>query len=454
VISDWSALSDTLDGPLTRPGTDGFDADNTGFDLAVRHRPDASVGATGPDDIRAAVRFAGTHQLPVGVVATGHGATVAADGGLMINTRRLNAVQVDAPACTASVQAGATWGQVVQACAPHGLAPLCGAAPGVGAVGYTIGGGIGVLGRRYGFAADHVRRFGLVTADGEHRDVTPEQQPDLFWGVRGGVGNFGVVTDLEIELMPVPDFYAGGLFFAGRDAAEVLAAFLECTTNAPDELSLSVALVRFPDLAVLPPPLRGQFCVHVRVTHLGTDSAGERLIAALRRVGPPLLDSVRRLPFSEVGTIHSDPVGPMEVTTRSVVLTHLDDAALHTVLDYSGVTSPFMIELRQLGGALGRPPAIPNSVGHRQGTFNLFTSAYPSPSGTALAGAAQQRFIDDLAPWSAGGALVNFLTGSHVTLEDVCTAYDPADWVRLRALKTTWDPSNLFRFNQNIPPNG
>src|ERR1700761_3933965 len=198
--------------------------------------------------------------FPSGGQPPGHGPTAATDGGLLLTTRRISAVEVDAASRTARLQAGTTWAQVIEAAAPFGLAPLAGAAPSVGAVSYTLGGVLSPLGRRYGFAADHVRAIEVVTADGELRRVTPGTYPDLFWAMRGAGSNFGVVTSLEIDLMTVPDFYGGGLFFPGEARSAVLAAFARCALAAPDSLSLSVAVLTFPDAPVLPPTLRGRHC--------------------------------------------------------------------------------------------------------------------------------------------------------------------------------------------------
>ena len=306
------------------PGDEGYPAESTGFDLSVPQRPALIVGATTTDDVVAAVRFARSHGLFVGVQATGHGPTVAADGGLLINTGRMTAVDVDSVNRTARLQAGTQWTQVIEAAAPFGLAPLSGSAPSVGAVSYSLGGGIGVLSRRFGFGADHVRAIEVVTADGELRRVTAEDSPDLFWAMRGAGSNFGVVTSIEVDLVAVPELYAGGLFFPGDERADVLAAFVECAATAPDALSLSVAVYTFPDLPTLPAAVRGRHCCHVRVTHQGPAAEAETFLGTLRGAGTVLLDTVRSLPLTEIGTIHNDRTAPLDVHSRSLVLRRLD----------------------------------------------------------------------------------------------------------------------------------
>ena len=270
------ALDRVLAGRAYRPGSPGFDAACAGFDLAAIPAPDVAVRAASEADVSTAVRFAARHGLPVAVRATGHGTIPGADGGVLIDTRAMSAVTVDPARRTATIGAGATWAPVLAACAPLGLAPLCGSAPGVGAVSYTLGGGLGPIGRRYGYSADRVRRLRVVTATGEPREVTADTEPELFWAIRGGGGNFGVTTELEIDLMPVPRLYGGGLFFPGQAAPELLAAFGRCTAVAPDELSLSIAFITFPDIDPVPAPLRGRFVAHLRVAYLGAPARPRR----------------------------------------------------------------------------------------------------------------------------------------------------------------------------------
>lgn len=440
-------------GPVLQPGDGGYAAELAGFDLAVEQRPAVVVGATGAADVVAGVRHALDAGLAVGVQATGHGITVPADDALLVTTRRADAVRVDPTGRTAWVEAGAVWSRVLHEAAPHGLAPLAGSAPAVGVVSYTLGGGLGVLGRRWGFSADHVRRLDVVTADGLLRRVTADEHPDLFWALRGGGGNVGVVTGMEVALVELAELYGGGLFFPGEDAGEVLTALLAAGRDAPDEVSLSAAIMTFPDLPAVPPPLRGRWCCHVRVSATGSPARCEEVIASVRRAATPLVDTVRTMPVTEVGTIHNDPTTPLATNSRSLVLRTADDDTLAAILRHTGPHTSFVIEVRQLGGALGREPAVPNAVGHRHGAYTVFATAYPHPGGPAASdGAAEQALLDDLRPWSDGGALVNFLAGPHVTTDDVRAAYEPDRWARLVEIKTAWDPDNVFRINHNVPP--
>ncbi len=361
------------------------------------------------------------------------------DGGLLITTRHLTGVQVDPQRQVARVAAGATAADVLAATTPHGLAAPVGAAPGVGYISYSLGGGLGPLGRSTGYAADYIRRLEVVTADGTERTVTADDHPELFWALRGGGGNLAAVTGIEIDLLPIADLYGGGLYFAEDRALDVLQAFGRCIDSAPAELSLSLAFVSFPDLAVLPAALRGRFCAHVRVAYLGDAETAERHLAGLRGL-TPLLDTVRRLPVSDIGSIHADPSAPTRVVSNSVALS--TDTVLGQVAPFIGPSEPFVLELRHLGASLADQPAIPDAVGHRLARLNLFTSAYPTAEPVA-AGAAQRRVYEALAPASAGGPLRTFLPTSY---PDATTCYEPDTATELAALKTTWDAGNLFRF--------
>ncbi|MEU7814753.1 FAD-binding protein [Pseudonocardia sp. NPDC049154] len=437
--------------PGPSAGTSGFDAACAGFDLAAIPTPDVAVSVTSESDVTAAVRFAADHGLPVAVRATGHGPIPGVDHGLLIDTRALSTVSVDGSRSTATIGAGATWAPVLAACAPLGLAPPCGSAPDVGAVSYTLGGGLGPFGRSHGWAADRVRRLGLVTAAGSLREVTPESDPELFWACRGGGGNFGVVTELEIDLVPAGSLYGGGLFLPGEAAAEILAAFGRCTAEAPDELTLSVAFVTFPDVDPVPPEVRGRFVGHVRVAYLGPLSEAEDLIKPLRAVATPLLDTVRPLAVTEIGTIHADPVLPQPVACGGAILPRWDDAAIAVLVDEVSVSKPHMLELRHLGGALARPPAVSNAVGHRDAYYNLFTSAYPGQTFADAVGL-QTALYERLLPWTGGRALYNFAASPGGRPVDARTAFDEPTYSRLRSVKTAWDPDNLFRFCIDIPP--
>ncbi|WP_395106614.1 FAD-binding oxidoreductase [Actinomadura sp. SCN-SB] len=304
---------------VIRPGEPGYDAERLGLNRAAESHPACVVAAVDERDVVAAVRMAAEQGRPVGVMATGHGQAVPADGAVLVNTSRMDGVTVDPAAATAWVEAGTRWSRVLECATWHGLAPLNGSSPSVGAVGYRMGGGAGLLGRRFGFAADHVRRLRMVGADGRSYDVTAESDPDLFWAVRGGKDNFGLVVGMEIDLFPVSHLDGGGLYFAGEATAEVLHGYAEWTRRVPETMASSVLLAHHPDLPGVPEPLRGRF-----VAHSGGMAEGGRLVRPLRKLGPLLLDTVRKMPYAEVGSIHHDPADePYVAYDRNVLLKDL-----------------------------------------------------------------------------------------------------------------------------------
>jgi FAD/FMN-containing dehydrogenase len=451
---DRRELQDAIQGSVYEPGEPGYDEERAGFNLAIQQTPSVIVAVNDASDVSAAVRFAAARGLPVSVQATGHGATGPGDGAVLVSTRRLTGLWIDPTTRTARVEAGVRWQQVIDEAAKHGLAPLNGAAPTVGVVSYTLGGGLGPLARPYGWAADRVRSVELVTADGEVRTVDAVRHPDLFWGVRGGKGNFGIATALEFELVPVARIYGGGLFFPGESASEVLHAYRRWVETVPDEMTSSVALLRLPPLPEFPEPLRGRLVVHVRISYAGTAEGGERLIEPLRAIGPRVLDTVAEMPYTEVAAIHMDPVDPIPGYERTMSLRTLDDAAVDALLTVAGPdsdTSLLLIELRHLGGALRRQPAHPNAVGNRDAAFTLLAVSIGGPEEGPGIVEAEDRVMAVMEPWATGGLLLNFL-GGGVSPERHRDAWDPETYERLQELKVRYDPDNVFRVNINVVP--
>ncbi|MCX3061828.1 FAD-binding oxidoreductase [Streptomyces beihaiensis] len=441
-------------GPVLRPGDPGYDEERLGYNVALDDRPAVVVGASGTEDVRAAVRYAAAVGLGVAVQATGHGVSRATDGELLISTRRMRSVRIDPERAVATVAAGTRWQEVVAAAAPYGLAPLNGSNPGVGAVGYTVGGGIGLLGRRYGYAADHVRRLDVVTADGRLRTATAEQEPDLFWAVRGGKGNFGIVVTMEVDLFPVAELYGGGLYFGAGESAAALHAYAEWTASVPEEMSSSVQLIRYPDLPALPPELRGRHVTHIRVAWSGDPAEGERWVRPLRAAGPALRDTVRAMPYARVGSIHHEPPGPVSVYDRNAALRELTPAAVDTLLGLAGPDAgqPYFAEVRHHGGAYARPPRVANAVAGRDAAFLLFSTSVLEPGGLPVVRAAHDGLYGAMRPWSTGGAFVNFFGIDDTGAERVRAAYTAVDHARLTRVKAAYDPENLFRLTYPVEP--
>ncbi|MFI6293641.1 FAD-binding oxidoreductase [Nonomuraea sp. NPDC050790] len=422
--------------------SDRYDGERTGFQLSASHRPDVIFAAETAADVRAAVAHAAGRELPVAVQATGHGMPGASDGGVLITTGRMDGVRVDPATATAWIEAGTPWSKVVEAAAPHGLAPLSGAAPAVGALSYTLGGGIGLMARKHGYAADHVRSIEVVTAGADLVLATPDKEPDLFWALLGGRGNFGVATRLEIALVPLRTLFGGGLFFDGFDAVH---AWREWVAGAPEELTSSVAVIPFPDAPFVPEPLRGRRVTHVRIAYLGTPEAGAALIAPLRAHAKPLMDTVKEIPYTASGTIHNDPTEPVAAQSSHSLLRELPPQAIEA----TRALESNIIEIRHLGGALSRPTATPNAVGNREAAYLYAVLSRGSEVTNEHA-----ETEAALRPWSTGGKALNFLFTAHATEENVKRAFTPEAYERLRSLKRAYDPADLFRHTHRIPPQG
>ena len=418
-------------------------AEAAGFNTAVVHRPAVVVAATSAADVAAAVGFARAEGLAIAVQATGHGAAAVADDTVLVSTRRMRGVQVD-PACrVARVQAGVRWRAVIDAAVPHGLAPLSGSSSGVGVVGYTLGGGMGLLARRHGFAADHVRSAELVTPAGEIRTVTAQNDPELFWAVRGGQSRFGIVTALEFGLVPVPEFFGGAMLFTADAVEEVLHAWAAWAPSMPEEVTTSVALLRLPPVDSVPPPLRGVVSLAVRFGFTGSPEAGEALLAPIRRAAVPVLDSVGPMSYAAVDGIHMDPPDPLPAVTRGSLLRGMPADLVDTLLAVAGPARDVPLvaaEVRLMGGALGRPAPVPNVVAGRDAAFSLSVVAPAPPPLLETAHAVTAGVVSALAPWSTGTSLVNF--AGHGDDQD--SAWTPDVLERLRRVKATVDPHDLF----------
>lgn len=457
---------DVLAGPLFLPGDSGFDEECAGHNRAIRHRPPLVAGATGPADVMNAVKVATEHGLPVGVICTGHGASVPADGALLISTKRMQGVRVDPFARVASVEAGVRWERVIHEAAPFGLAPASGSSPRVGAVGYTLGGGLPLLGRSLGYAADHVRSIDVVTAHGTLRQATADQYPDLFWALRGGQGNFGVVTSMQIGLFPVATIYGGGLYFRGSDAPQVLNAYRRWLRSVPDEMASSIALTRYPWHYGAAGDLRGRFVAHVRIAFHGSAADGERIITPLREAARTVRDTVAERPYSDAGGIHADPEQPFAYYERTGCLAGFDEDAADMLCDLVGpdASCPLeLAELRHLGGALARPATVPNAAGNREAAFLLYVVGTADPASRDQVSAVTDyadMVLQRMAPWSTGQASLNFLgleeTGTAAARDaetgTARSAFAAGDYRRLASVKRRYDPENMFRICHNIPP--
>lgn len=444
-------LRSAVAGPVLAAGDPALPAEAGAFNLAVTHHPAALVGATSAEDVAAAVGWAAARDLPVAVQATGHGPMAAADGAVLVTTGRMREVSVDQARRLARAAAGVRWSEVVTAASPHRLAPLSGSSSHVGVMGYTLGGGLGHLSREYGFAADLVTRVTMVTADGRVRHVDADSDPDLFWAVRGGKANFGLVTELEFALVPVASIVGGSVFYAAESAADALHRYRTWTPTLPEQTTTSIALVRMPDLPAVPEPLRGRFVVHLCFAHNGAGEEGEALLAPMLSAGRVVLSAVGPMPYSAADSIHQDPTEPSPSWSDSLLLRSLDAATVDALLAVAGpaVDSPLvMVELRHLGGALARQPAVADAVASREGAFLAYVVGLMPPELATVVPVAGRSVLAALAPWSVGTSMLNFL--GRATPERLAAVWAPEDHRRLMEVKDAVDPSNVFRVGHSL----
>jgi hypothetical protein len=356
-----------LTGQVYGPGDEGYDERRRAMNPAVEHRPLAVVEALAAADVRAAVEAARRQQLPIAVQATGHGTYAAVDGGILLRTGGMATVLVDPDRQTVRVGPGTRWAQVLAAAAPFGLAPLSGSSPSVGVTGYTLGGGMSWLARRYGLAADSVVRADVITADGRLVTATADRNPDLFWALRGGGGNFGLVTSLEFRLYPVPSVFAGATYFSASGAGEFLARYRGWAAHAPDAMSTAVVLWTMPDTDDVPPMLRGRRVLMLKVMYAGPVDEARRLLAPLwSAAGRPLHDEMRQMAYADAAMGGS----------AARYLDFFPDLTDPVVEALIGLEST--VEVRHWGGAIARPGPDAGPAAHRAADPSSTSSATPA----------------------------------------------------------------------------
>lgn len=448
-MTSYEQLRERIVGPVLTAADPGFVEEASGFNLAVSHSPDVVIGVTSTDDVAEAVRFAAGEGMRVHIQATGHGAHHPISGGMLLATRRLDDVTVDAETGIASVGAGAPWRVVQAAATARGLTGIPGSSMGVGAVGYTLGGGLGPLSRSHGFTSDYVRGFEVVTANGDTVVADDTENPELFWALRGGKLGLGVVTRMQIELVKLDSLYAGSVIFAEEHLERALRGWIDWTNSAPDEVTTSVAVMNLPDIEMVPPPLRGRRVLSLRFAFPGDAGDGERLAAPLRSLAPALLDALGPLDAANLGQIHNDPDQPGVGWSRGMLLGDLDQDFASRLLERigAGTTAPLMVaELRHLGAATTRDVPGGSAVGGRASSYALTLVGVPDPD---LFDAVLPAFADELVasirPWVSEETTINFATDA-ATIEELAAAWPPEIHERLQAARALYDPHGLFTY--------
>jgi UDP-N-acetylenolpyruvoylglucosamine reductase len=447
-LLDVEGLRARVAGAVVTSADEAWDEARQAWNLAVDQHPVAVVLAETANDVAATIEHARAAGLRVAPQGTGHNATPLGDlsDTILLKTSRMRGVEIDPEARIARVEAGVIWIEVVRAAAEHGLAALSGSSPDVGVVGYTLGGGLSWLARKYGFAANSVTAIELVTAEGRFVRAESENEPDLFWALRGGGGSFGVVTALEFRLYPLTEVYAGVLFWPVERATEVLAAWREWIRDLPDELTSVGRILQLPPLPEIPEPLRGRSFVVVETIYAGGEAEGVELNAPLRALGPEL-DTVAMVPMEALSHLHMDPEFPVPGAGEGMLLDELDAAAIDALVASSVGSSLISVEVRHLGGAVGRPSPRHGAVSHFDAEFLLFgVGITPGPEAYAAALADVARLVTAMEPWDAGSMYMNF---SEVDLNKGKRWSDHAHH-RLRRIKARYDAGDVIRSNHPV----
>ena len=445
VRSAAETLQSAIAGEVLVPADDGYDDARRAWNLAADQRPSLVVFAESAADVLRAVQFARSHGMRIAPQGTGHGAVPLEplDGALLLKTSRMRRVGIYPATRTARAEAGAQWQDVTVPASEYGLAGLAGSSPNVGVTGYTLGGGIGWLARRYGLAANGVTAIEIVTADGRLARADADHEPDLFWAVRGAGGSLGVVTALEMTLYPVRELYAGALFFPIERSPEVLHAWREWTDAVPDELTSVGRILRFPPLAEIPEPLRGRAFAVVEAAYLGDALAGAELIGPLRGLGPER-DTFAMIPVPALGQLHMDPEQPVAGVSDGAFLADAPAGGIDTLLALAGpgVDSPLlMVELRHLGGALAREDPSGGAQAKIDAKYVMFAGGMtPTPDLDHAVRAHVRAIKDGLAPWRADHDYYNFAE----TAGEADTVLPPSSYQRLRKIKASYDPDQTI----------
>jgi hypothetical protein len=423
--------------------------------MEPRDRPATGGGRVsgGAAGCRVSRVFAREFGLRVAPQGTGHNAQPlgSLEDTILLKTERMRGVSIDPARRTARVEAGAVWLEVVEAAAQHGLAALAGSSPDVGVVGYTLGGGLSFLARKYGLAANHVSAIELVTADGRLLRADREHEPDLFWALRGG-GSFGIVTAIELEVFPITHAYAGILWYPIDRGAEVLHAWRELTqSDLPDELTTVGRFLNLPPIPEIPEPVRGQSFAIIEAYHLGDPAHADELLAPLRRLGP-IDDTIAMVEMPALSHIHMDPEEPVPAVGDGLMVDQLPPDALDRFVAVAGANAQFplvSIELRHLGGELRRARPRHGALAQIDADYGMYAvGMVPAPELEPPVRTRVQAVKDSLAPWAATHTYLNFAETQH----DTAGFWTEQAYHRLRRIKSATDPDDVIRANHPIPP--
>ena len=448
-----AALRDLADGRVFLPGDPRYDEVRIPWNVAVDQRPAAVALPQTAAEVSALVSAAAENGLTVAPQSTGHNAGPLAAHGLddtvIVRTSEMVNVTIDPARRSARADGGAMWGPAVEAAGVHGLAALHGSSPDVGIAGYSLGGGTGWYARQHGLACNSLTAVEVVIGDGTVVRADADNEDALFWALRGGGGNFGVVTAMEFGLYPIDTVYAGMLVWDIADAEKVLRAWAGWALDAPDEVTTSFRILRLPPLPEIPEVVRGRNLVMIDGAVLASNDRGRELLAGLRGLQPEI-DTFDRVPAPALSRLHMDPEGPTPAVSDNCMLDALPDAAVDAFLSAVGpdAQSTLLIaELRQLGGALARPHEGGGAVSKLDAQYAGFAAAIAATPEMAAQGHADAFHLTSaLAPWTNGRCYLNFAENPV----DPRTAYSGDTWLKLAGIRSAVDPDAVFLANHRV----
>ena len=446
----WDSLRSAVSGRLVTPDQPEYAGARLGWIVNVDQQPAAVLEVAHVGDVVEAVRFAAAHGISVSAQPSGHAPRTTLDGTLLLRTRALHGIEVDRVRGTVSVGAGVKWGELCAALDGTGLMALAGSNPDPSVVGLILGGGVSWFTRAHGFTANSVVSLDVVDPSGELVHVTRASDPDLFWALRGGGGDFGIVVRLELALFDAPEMYGGQLLWPVEHAPAVLRAFRDLALVAPRELTMWAHVLHFPPIPDVPEPLRGRSFVNVAATYLGSEQMANILLWSLRDAAPVEMDLMQVITPSGLDAVAAEPTEPMPAVEHSMLLTGLDDEAIDALC--AAVSDPrtcplMFVQIRGLGGAFADDSAAGGAVRPVTESFQVFALGVPAVPELAAAIPHAFAAVDaTLGRLASGRRMPNFIGEG----QDDATGYDAERLARLQAIKRERDPHGVIRSNKPV----
>jgi FAD/FMN-containing dehydrogenase len=450
---DIESLNGDFKGTVVGPDAETWDQDRQAWNLAANQNPAAVAYVESADDIAAVINHARSNGLGVAAQGTGHGAGPRGplDESILIRTERMKGIEIDPDDGIGRYEAGVLWMEANPAAGEHGLANRSGSAPDIGIVGYTVGGGFGWIARRHGLACNSVRAIDVVTADGEQRRVDADNDPDLFWALRGGGGSFAVVSAMEYDLVELPEVFAGSVLYpADERSGEIMQSYFEWAKSAPEDVTSIARFLHLPPLPQVPEPLRDKPLITLGACYAGPESEGAELVAGIRGLGETIMDTFEQMPPSGLPAVHMEPEEPVPGLVYTASVSEAPEAAVDAFVEANGPGSgsPLLAaEMRQCGGALAAPAEGAGALSHLDAEYVYCGIGLPmSPEMGEAIGNHLDAACQALQPWATSQCYFNF-ADRPTELEAL---FSSETLSRLRDVKQSYDPDGVISGNHNV----